>query len=430
MGPQLKANLCGKLRDFETNIISKRSVVEHWFRDMFSKYKPPFYSSVDLRNACFKIAPVDTNLFPAGFNNIGEDDRRATVQAFMSAVERHCPHAETVLIIPENHTRNLYYHQHIGHLHALLSNVGLKAIIGSHEDSLCNLKEIIFKNLEGLPTSVPIQKVHFEKNSLYVDGRKPDLVLFNNDFSSGIPSEYRNLANGQTLVPSLDASWAVRKKSSHFKLYEETAREFANIFDFDDWFINPINRRCADISFREKKGEECLVKNVEDVLNEIKKKYSEYGIKKKPFVVIKANSGTYGMSVMTIRESSEIYRLNNKQRKKMSTSKEGINVEDVLIQEGVYSFETVIDYDVESVAEPVVYLVDKYVIGGFYRIHSEKGLDENLNTPGMRFFPIAFEDSCQLPASSNDPDSITNRLYFYGVIARLATLAAAREMQK
>ena len=60
MGPQLKANLCGKLRDFETEIISKRSVVEHWFRDMFAKYKPPFYSSVDLRNACFKIAPIDT----------------------------------------------------------------------------------------------------------------------------------------------------------------------------------------------------------------------------------------------------------------------------------------------------------------------------------------------------------------------------------
>ena len=114
----------------------------------------------------------------------------------------------------------------------------------------------------------------------------------------------------------------------------------------------------------------------------------------------------------------------------MSKTKEGISVKDVLIQEGVYSFETVIDYKVESVAEPVVYLVDKYVVGGFYRIHSEKGLDENLNTPGMQFFPIAFEDSCQLPASSSDLDSITNRLYFYGVIARLATLAAAREMQK
>ena len=144
MGPQLKANLCGELRNFETEVIEKRSVVEHWFRDMFAKYKPPFYSSVDLRNACFKISPVDTNLFPAGFNNVGKDDRRTTVQAFMNAIERHCPHAETVLIVPENHTRNLYYHQHIGHLHGLLSNVGLRVTVGSHEDSFCQLKEIYF----------------------------------------------------------------------------------------------------------------------------------------------------------------------------------------------------------------------------------------------------------------------------------------------
>merc|ERR1712224_460737 len=195
-----------------------------------------------------------------------------TVQAFMSAVERHCPHAETVLILPENHTRNLYYHQHIGHLHELLSNVGLKVSIGSHDDSFCKLNEIVFKNLEGLPTSVPIKKVYFEKKSLYVDGKKPDVVLLNNDFSSGIPDDFRNLTENQILVPSLNASWAIRKKSNHFKFYEETAKEFAKIFNFDDWLINPINRRCSNVNFKEKKGENCLVKNVEEVLNEFKKK--------------------------------------------------------------------------------------------------------------------------------------------------------------
>ena len=430
MGPQLKANLCGELRNFETEVIEKRSVVEHWFRDMFAKYKPPFYSSVDLRNACFKISPVDTNLFPAGFNNVGKDDRRTTVQAFMNAIERHCPHAETVLIVPENHTRNLYYHQHIGHLHGLLSNVGLRVTVGSHEDSFCQLKEIFFKNIEGQTISIPVLRVSRHDGSLYVDGKKPDLILLNNDFSSGIPAEYRELNSDQKLAPCLESSWAIRKKSRHFELYSETAKEFAGLFDADDWLISPVNRRCTNVSFKEKKGEECLVRNVTEVLNEIKKKYAEYKIQRNPFVVIKANSGTYGMSVMTIRQPNEIYNLNNKQRKRMSKNKEGITVEDILIQEGVHSFETVIDYNVQSVAEPVVYLVDNHVVGGFYRIHAKKGLDENLNTPGMQFFPIAFEDSCQLPASSADPDSITNRLYFYGVIARLATLSAAKEVRE
>ena len=75
MGPQLNVSLCGELLDLEKMIVEKSASVEHWLRDNFNKNTPPFYSSVDLRNACFKVAPVDTNLFPAGFNNLGKKDR-------------------------------------------------------------------------------------------------------------------------------------------------------------------------------------------------------------------------------------------------------------------------------------------------------------------------------------------------------------------
>jgi glutamate--cysteine ligase len=98
-----------------------------------------------------------------------------------------------------------------------------------------------------------------------------------------------------------------------------------------------------------------------------------------------------------------------------------------LIQEGVYSFETFVNSEKEFIAEPVVYIVDRYVVGGFYRVHSERGLDENLNAPGMQFFPLPFENGCQFPALSKDPNSTTNRLYFYGVLARLAAIAASKE---
>ena len=36
----------------------------------------------------------------------------------------------------------------------------------------------------------------------------------------------------------------------------------------------------------------------------------------------------------------------------------------------------------EAVAEPVIYLIDRYVVGGFYRVHTGRGKDENLNAPG------------------------------------------------
>jgi len=45
------------------------------------------YCSVDLRNAGFKLAPVDTNLFPGGFNNLSPEMLPLAVQAAMAAIE-------------------------------------------------------------------------------------------------------------------------------------------------------------------------------------------------------------------------------------------------------------------------------------------------------------------------------------------------------
>ena len=61
-----------------------------------------------------------------------------------------------------------------------------------------------------------------------------------------------------------------------------------------------------------------------------------------------------------------------------------------------------------------------------YRVHAGKGIDENLNAPGMNFKPLAFVNACNNPSSAAS-DCSNNRFYAYGVIARLAALAAARE---
>jgi glutamate--cysteine ligase len=83
-----------------------------------------------------------------------------------------------------------------------------------------------------------------------------------------------------------------------------------------------------------------------------------------------------------------------------------------------------------AVAEPVVYMMDRYVVGGFYRVHAERGVDENLNAPGARFVPLAFEKSAQSPQPGAKPGaSLPNRFYMYGVIGRLAMLAASYELE-
>ena len=84
----------------------------------------------------------------------------------------------------------------------------------------------------------------------------------------------------------------------------------------------------------------------------------------------------------------------------------------------------------DAVAEPVVYMLDRYVVGGFYRVHAERGIDENLNAPGASFVPLAFAEPGQLPKPGVKPGaSAPNRFYMYGVVARLAMVAASYELE-
>ena len=109
MVPHLVTALTGPINELEARILESMPAIERWFRLEWMEHTPPFYSSVDLRNAGFKLAPVDTNLFPGGFNNLNPAFLPLCVQATMSAVEKFCPDARDVLLIPENHTRNQFY---------------------------------------------------------------------------------------------------------------------------------------------------------------------------------------------------------------------------------------------------------------------------------------------------------------------------------
>jgi glutamate--cysteine ligase len=81
----------------------------------------------------------------------------------------------------------------------------------------------------------------------------------------------------------------------------------------------------------------------------------------------------------------------------------------------------------DAVAEPVVCMIDRYVVGGFYRIHASRGSDENLARPGLavRAAGLCREaTTCRVPGVKPGA-SAPNRFYMYGVIGRLAMLAAS-----
>src|SRR6201990_75465 len=103
--PRLTTALSGPLPELERTIINATSTIEHWLRGQWQEHDPPFSCSVDLRNSGFKLAPVDTNLFPGGFNNLNPDFQPLCVQAAMSALEKVCPDARGCVLVSEHHTR-------------------------------------------------------------------------------------------------------------------------------------------------------------------------------------------------------------------------------------------------------------------------------------------------------------------------------------
>ena len=418
MVPRLTTLLVGPLQDLERRILDRMPDIERWLRTKWQEHAVPFYTSVDLRNAGFKLAPVDTNLFPGGFNNLNPVLQPLCVQAVQTAVERVCPDARGVLLVPENHTRNQFYLQNVHTLTSILQQAGMRVRIGSLSDDIASPTRVDVGNGESL-TYEPLLR---RGRRVGVADFDPCMVLLNNDLSAGKPAILDDI--DQPIAPPLSAGWYNRRKSHHFEVYSRVAIEFAALLDIDPWLVDPYFDVCGEIDFHERSGEDCLRSNVEKLLARIRRKYDEYGIDETPFAIVKADAGTYGMGIMTVRDPAEVVGLNRKQRNKMAVVKEGLEVSSVIIQEGVYTFESIED----AIAEPVVYMMDRFVVGGFYRMHTARGKDENLNAPGAQFVPLAFEGPC-IPDPTGPADCPPNRFYAYGVVARLAQLAAAIEIE-
>ncbi|MCX8749019.1 glutamate--cysteine ligase [Snodgrassella sp. B3088] len=434
-----------ELQNFERAILAKQTQIESWFRTQWRHHHAPFYGSVDIRNSGYKLASIDMNLFPGGFNNLNPVFLPLASVAAQDAVERACAEAQSVLLIPENHTRNTFYLQNVYALYSILRHVGLNVRIGTINPEITQITTLE----TALGDHITLEPVLRQGNRLQLaDGFTPCMILLNNDLSGGVPDILQGLE--QKLLPPLKAGWTTRRKSTHFHAYNQVAAEFAKLAGIDEWTINPYYEVCSGLDFASHEGENRLADTVERLLQRIQNKYDELGIQDKPFVIVKADAGTYGMGVMSVHSAEEVRGLNRKKRNKMAKIKEGLEVSEVIVQEGIYTYETLHG----ATAEPVVYMMDRFVIGGFYRVHEGRGPDENLNAIGMHFVPlhcnivspeteITEEDTAskrefqpweqlgivQTENVSQASDCESVRLYVYGVLARLSLLAAAIELE-
>jgi glutamate--cysteine ligase len=337
----------------------------------------------------------------------------------MAAIEKICPEARNLLIVPDNQVRNTFYLSNLAQLRRVFHMAGLNVRIGSISPDVKKATTIELPNGE----SITLEPVVRTKGRLGVKDFDPCTILLNTDLSAGVPGILEDL-NEQYLLPPLHASWSTRRKSMHFKCYEEVCKRFGKLIGVDPWLINPMFDKCGAIDLETEVGLQTLTTHVDSLLTKIRKKYKEYGIKEKPFVIVKADDSSNGMGILTVREVKDMDALKAKIQSGAAGALKGLN--ELILQEGVLTNERMND----AVAEPVVYMMDRYVVGGFYRIHAERGVDESLAAPGSSYVPLAFAESTHLPQPGVRPGaSAPNRFYMYGVIGRLAMLAASYELE-
>ena len=369
----------------------------------------PFYSSVDIRESKEKYAPVDHNMYPAGFNNLCSADLRDANPIISMALKKINPNARNIGIIPESHTKNLMYLEHLATLSKVTEVAGFHASILSFDSTLFPNNEdfIELNSSSGIPLKIFRGKI--QDGIIHAQDLKLDIVINNNDQSNPWPIDWKAIST--PIEPTPLIGWFRRQKNTHFSYYKKVADSFAAHFDIDPSLIQADFRAVDDVDFETKSGLEKLGNAVDDLIRKLKPNSK---------VFVKASKGTYGMGISVVSSGEEIINMNRKTRNKMDIGKNSIKFTSLLVQEGV---ETIIKYD-DKAAEITIYLVDGKSVGGFMRINGEKDSLGNLNSRGMVFRKLCMGDMIESPEDHQTKEAM------YSLIARLATIASAYEIKE
>jgi len=358
--------------DLNEHLEKHRTEVTDWMVQKRSEVAIPIYGSVDVRDAGWKIGVVDANHFPAGFNNVSIEEGRELSVLFGEHLQRTHPGCSWVHIYPENHTRNPAYIENIASIKRIVEHAGYRCTVGSPE-----LSEHAVLNGTSGPlelTQVTISKM----DELLIDGASPDLILLNNDLTNGnIPG-----VASPNVTPPPHMGWFRRRKSQHYEALRPYVVEMADLLNIDPWHLMPDWIVSENKCLTEENCKQRLAVEIDEFLDQIRQRYTALGIDREPTVVMKNDSGTYGLGVMVLTSGDQILNLSNRKANRLRYAKGGAAVENFLIQEGI---PTALMTEEEEPLEPVVYLVDGEAASWFYRINGKKSDMENLNSPSARF---------------------------------------------
>lgn len=366
------------LREHNQRLENKREEITAWMAKKRAEVPIPIYGSVDVRDAGWKIGVVDANHFPAGFNNVSEENLIELANLFKEHVHRVNPSCAWVHIYPESHTRNPGYVENIASIKSMIEHAGFTCTVGSPD-----LNE--FDALNGLSGPLMVQSVEVDdEGNLTVGQQHPDLILLNNDLTEGIIPGVQST----NITPPPHMGWYRRRKSQHYEMLKPYVEEIADLLSLDPWHLMPEWFVSQDKCLTEDACRSKLAAEIDAFLDRLRAKYASLGIEREPTVVMKNDSGTYGLGVMMLTSGEQILNLSKRKANKLRYAKGGADVENYLIQEGI---PTALTTENNETLEPVVYLVDGEAASWFYRVNAKKSDMDNLNSPSSRF--ENYEDS-------------------------------------
>ncbi len=404
------------------NFAKNRSKIEAFFEEKGRGLTPPLYLSCDIRNSGQKIGVVDSNLFPAGFNNLCNSYSRLTANALKAYFEDWLPRARSVFLLVEEHTRTRLYLENIFRLLGLLERAGLqvRAVYPGQEITEDSLDLDL-----GEGKKLHLERLKVKDGKAFAGGIEADWILSNNDFSQGLPETLAPLADRISPPPAL--GWHQRRKSRHFAHLKQLTEDFAKVIDLDPWLLNCEFESLDGVDLTQETGLRRLADSVQSVLDRVDAKYRSYKLEGAPYAFVKNNSGTYGMGLMEVMQSNDILTMNRRERNKLLSAKGGGKSDSFLIQEGIPTADFYSSYPIE----PVIYMVGFQVVGGFFRMNGERDAYASLNARGMEFACLCLHklDEPHEGVFLNCAEK-SHLVSMATVMARIAALAAALEMKE
>jgi len=413
------------IQELKQRIQEHSQALDQWFEARKAGLNLSLYASVDLRNSHRKISIVDTNAFPAGFNNLCRHGRNDLPDTLRGWLEQYHPGARRLLLVPEAHTRNPPYLENVRALAQAFQAAGFELRVGSLLEAGPD-QPIRLRALSGEIECFSLTRV---QDRVRAGDFEPDLVISNNDFRTGIPGILQGIS--QPVAPRGELGWYRRKKSDHFRLLHPLVAEFAELIGIHPRRLVPLTDYAANVDFETAEGRETLAQKVEVLLARWREQPLDPvppGAADEPFVFIKDNSGTYGMAIMTVSSGDEVRRASHRTRTKMKLGKGRSPVKEVILQEGIITRDSLAGCPME----PVIYLVGDRPVGGFFRVHCQRTDRQNLNVQGMTFETLCFHEVENQPQEVIDDQcgSPADLFLVYGTLGRIAAIALALEVKE